>query len=44
MQRQGFISAMKVESPFTHIAGGTRWDLRVTITYRGAPSALPGGA
>jgi hypothetical protein len=45
MKRQGFITAMKVEEPFTHMAGNQRWDLRVTITYRDAPSAvLTGGA
>ena len=40
MQRQGFIVAMRVEEPFTHLSGGARWDLRVTITYRDAASAV----
>jgi xanthine dehydrogenase iron-sulfur cluster and FAD-binding subunit A len=40
MQRQGFILAMRVEEPFTHLSGGARWDLRVTITYRDAASAV----
>ena len=40
MQRQGFIIAMRVEEPFTHLSGGARWDLRVTITYRDAASAV----
>lgn len=45
MQRQGFITKMEVEEPFTHLAGGPRWDLRVTVTYREAASAiLVGGA
>ena len=45
MKRQGFIAAMEVEEPFTHMAGNQRWDLRVTITYRDPPSAvLVGGA
>jgi hypothetical protein len=45
MQRQGFIVAMRVEEPFTHLSGGARWDLRVTITFRDAASAvLVGGA
>jgi hypothetical protein len=44
MQKQGFITKMEVEEPFTHLAGGPRWDLRVTVTYRDAASALVGGA
>ena len=45
MQRQGFIASIRNDEPFTHMAGGQRWDLRVTITYRDAPSAvLVGGA
>lgn len=45
MKRQGFITRMESEEPFTHMAGGQRWDLRVTITYRDAPSAVVvGGA
>ena len=45
MKRQGFIARIETEEPFTHMAGGQRWDLRVTITYRDAPSAVVvGGA
>jgi hypothetical protein len=45
MKRQGFITRIETEEPFTHMAGGQRWDLRVTITYRDAPSAVVvGGA
>ena len=45
MQKQGFVTKMEVEEPFTHLAGGTRWDLRVTVTYRDAESAVVvGGA
>ncbi len=45
MQRQGFITAMKMEEPFTHLSGGARWDLRVTITFRDAADAIQvGGA
>ena len=45
LQKQGFITAMRMDSPFTHMAGAPRWDLRVTITYRNAPSAVEvGGA
>lgn len=40
MRRQGFILEMKTEFPFTHLAGGPRWDMRVTITYRDAAAAL----
>lgn len=40
MRRQGFILAMKTEYPFTHIAGGPRWDVRVTITYRDGAAAI----
>lgn len=43
LQKQGFIIAMRMDSPFTHMAGGQRWDLRVTITYRDAPSAVEVG-
>jgi len=34
MQRQGFISAIRTDTPVMHMAGDGRWDLRVTITYR----------
>jgi hypothetical protein len=45
MKRQGFITRIETEEPFTHMAGGQRWDLRVTITYRDAASAVVvGGA
>ena len=45
MQRQGFIKELRFDEPFTHIPGGTRWDLRATIVYRDAPSAVEvGGA
>lgn len=40
MKRQGFITRIETKEPFTHMAGGQRWDLRVTITYRDAPSAV----
>ena len=40
MKKQGFITRMETEEPFTHMAGGQRWDLRVTITYRDAPAAV----
>ena len=43
MKRQGFILAMRSDEPLTHLAGGQRWDLRVTITYRDAPSAIVAG-
>ena len=43
LEKQGFITAMRMESPFTHLAGGPRWDLRVTITYRDPASAVQVG-
>ena len=43
MQRQGFITAIRTDVPFTHMAGGHRWDKRVTITYRDAVSAVVTG-
>jgi len=45
LQKQGFITAIQTEEPFTHMAGNQRWDLRVTITYRDPPAAVVvGGA
>ena len=45
LRKQGFITAIRSEEPFTHMAGGPRWDLRVTITFRDASSAVVvGGA
>jgi hypothetical protein len=43
MKRLGFITHIVTATPFTHMAGGTRWDLRVTITYRGAEDAVGNG-
>ena len=45
LQKQGFITAIRTDEPFTHMAGNQRWDLRVTITYRDPSSAVVvGGA
>ena len=45
MQKQGFITAIRTDEPFTHMAGNQRWDLRVTITYRDSSAAVVvGGA
>ena len=33
LQRSGLITAIRMEEPVTHMAGGQRWDLRVTLTY-----------
>jgi hypothetical protein len=45
MQKAGYILSMKTDVPFTHMAGGQRWDMRVTISYRDAAAAvLVGGA
>ncbi|KQZ69328.1 hypothetical protein ASE06_00385 [Sphingopyxis sp. Root214] len=43
MKRLGFITRIETTTPFTHMAGGTRWDLRVAITYRGAEDAVGDG-
>lgn len=40
MQKAGFITAIRADEPFTHMAGGVRWDYRVTITYRDPASAV----
>lgn len=40
MQEKGFIMSMKTEYPFTHLAGGQRWDVRVRITFRDAAAAI----
>ena len=40
MQKAGFIRSIRVDEPFTHLAGGPRWDLRVTIVFRDAAAAI----
>ena len=40
LQKQGFITAIRTDEPFTHMAGGQRWDLRVTITFRDPSAAV----
>jgi hypothetical protein len=40
MQKSGFVTSMKTEFPFTHLAGGQRWDVRVRITFRDAAAAI----
>lgn len=40
METLGFIKSVRVEEPFTHLAGGPRWDLRVTIVFRDASAAI----
>lgn len=45
MKKQGRILAIRTDAPFTHMAGGQRWDVRVTITYPDAAAAVVvGGA
>jgi hypothetical protein len=39
-KKAGFVTEMKTQYPFTHLAGGPRWDMRVTITYRDAAAAI----
>ncbi len=43
MKRLGFITRIETATPFTHMVGEARWDLRVTITYRGAEDAVGNG-
>ena len=40
LKKQGFITEIRTEEPFTHMAGGQRWDLRVTITFRDPAAAV----
>lgn len=40
MKAAGFVVDIKSEYPFTHLAGGPRWDMRVTVTYRDAAAAV----
>lgn len=40
LQKKGFILSMTTEFPFTHMAGGQRWDMRVRITFRDAAAAI----
>ena len=45
LRKQGRIVTIRTEVPFTHMAGNQRWDMRVTITYPDAASAVVvGGA
>ena len=39
-KKAGFIVSTKTEFPFTHMAGGVRWDMRVTIVFRDAAAAI----
>lgn len=40
MKKLGFIRSIRVQEPYTHMAGGSRWDLRVTIVFRDAAAAV----
>ena len=40
MKKAGFVVDTKTEYPFTHLAGGPRWDMRVRIVYRDAAAAI----
>lgn len=40
MKKLGFIRSIRVQVPYTHMAGGTRWDMRVTIVFRDATAAI----
>lgn len=37
---RGIITDLRIDVPYTHMAGDVRWDLRVTITYRCPGAAL----
>lgn len=39
-KKAGFIVSIKTEYPFTHMAGGVRWDMRVRVVYRDAAAAV----
>ncbi|MBB5684760.1 hypothetical protein [Sphingobium boeckii] len=43
MKKAGWITRIEERQPFTHMAGGQRWDIRVTIVYRDAESAVGAG-
>lgn len=40
MQKLGFVRNVRADEPFTHMAGGPRWDLRITISFRDAAAAI----
>lgn len=39
-QSRGIVTDIRIDFPYTHMAGGTRWDMRVSMTYRDASAAL----
>ncbi|MEO6198773.1 MAG: hypothetical protein ABIO68_02390 [Sphingomicrobium sp.] len=43
MKRLGFVTDVSFEQPFTHMAGGPRWDYRARITYRDGIAAVESG-
>ncbi|MFC3442986.1 hypothetical protein ACFOKF_17580 [Sphingobium rhizovicinum] len=43
MMRQGYISDVVMEMPFTHMGGSTRWDVRTTITYKHGADGVGAG-
>lgn len=44
MMRQGYITQVTVEMPFTHMGGSTRWDVRTTIVYKHGADGVGAGA
>lgn len=44
MMREGYVSDVTVEMPFTHMGGSTRWDVRATITYRHGADGVGAGS
>ena len=43
LQRAGLILSIRMEEPLMHMAGGPRWDLRVTLTFRDPEVAVAVG-
>jgi hypothetical protein len=40
LQSAGLITSIRIEEPLQHMAGGQRWDLRVTLVFRDAEVAV----
>lgn len=43
MKRLGFVTDLRFEEAYTHMAGGPRWDFRARITYRDGIAAVEAG-
>ncbi len=40
MKKSGLLTSIRLDEPFTHIAGGPRWDWRVTLTFPSGNAAI----